>query len=77
MRGRPESEPRAVGAPASWLRTTCVPVAVTRARPAPSRSARGRLGGAVAGGGAGAGAGGARHSLPRVRGLSPRRARGP
>lgn len=78
--GCPESEPRSVGAAApaggTRLRTTCVSVAVTKARPALTRSARERLSG-VRGLRGAAGAGGARHSLPPVRGLSPRRARGP
>jgi len=75
-----ERAPRSVGAAApargTRLRTTCVSVAVTNARPALTRSARERLSG-VRGLRGGAGAGGARHSLPAVRGLSPRRAHGP
>lgn len=79
-KGWPESEPRSVGAAApargTRLRTTCVSVAMTNARPALTRSARERLSG-VRGLRGGTGAGGARHSLPAVRGLSPRRAHGP
>lgn len=72
-RGWPESEPRSVSAPAHYLRVCGRDESPPRAHPLGPGASRRELREV----GAGESAGSARHSLPAVRGLSPRRARGP